>query len=219
MEIQTLINLLKVGALGGSLAFLILSFWLLKAVLGTKDAANNPVPPSKGALFAIFSFMTFSFLFLVTGILAENSSVIIDHFFKDDVSRVRFNKWQYFPENKKIVVGFLEEPRNMSYYIPAQKKRNFDVYVAVRKQDSTPYLQSSFPVLMGAYGVESRPDLDKVLDSQELSQLGNDCIELVLFGVEKKNGKSIEVSRPFTPSKIGSDPIVFNWAVVCAKSG
>jgi hypothetical protein len=219
MEIQTLVSLLKVGALGGSLAFLILSFWLLKAVLSNKDASNNPVPPSRGALFAIFSFMTFSFLFLVTGILAENSSLILAHFFKEDVSRVRFNKWQFFPETKKIVFGFLEEPRNMSYYVPAEKKRNFDVYVAVRKRDSTPYSQGTFPVLIGAFGIESRPDLDKTLDNQELAQLGDDCIELVLFGVQKKDGKSVEVNRPFMPNKVGSDMIVFNWAVVCAKSG
>ena len=45
---EILVELLRVGAIGASLAFLYLSFQLLQQELSLKDAAGNPAPAREG---------------------------------------------------------------------------------------------------------------------------------------------------------------------------
>jgi hypothetical protein len=216
---QILVDLVKVGAIGASLAFLLLSFWLLRAEIRLKDAKNDPLPPRRWNLVAIFAFMIFSLLVFIGGVVSEillsNSPLIVSYFLRDDVVRVRFSGWEYRPEDKKILLGFLEEARNIDYYVPQKQKQDFDVYVAVRKRDAMSYKQGSYPVLIGPYGIESQPDIEKVISDGDLAQLGSECIDLVAVGIERKDGRPAEIVSPFTPAKIAAKTIIFNWAYVC----
>jgi hypothetical protein len=50
---QILVDLVKLGAIGASLAFLLLSYLLLSRETGLKDSAGNPLPPRPTILQAV----------------------------------------------------------------------------------------------------------------------------------------------------------------------
>jgi hypothetical protein len=214
-----LVNLVKLGALGASLAFLYLSYQLLQNESSLKDASNNPVPPRPAMLSAISKFRMSALVFLIVGVIAEiavaSAPSLLQHFLKSDLVRVRFSEWQFFPENKRIAFSFFENRLNTGLFILESEQKRFDVYIAARKKDGTPVNQGHYSVVAGPYEMSSQPLVEKILSAAEAEAIGNDCIEFAAFGLEKVSGKPAKVTAPFDPNNAPSRTVVFNTANAC----
>src|ERR1700674_3088020 len=113
---QILVDLVKLGAIGASLAFLVLAFFLLRREQALRDNQNNPIPPRKTMLAAIGGFMCFALIFLLVGVISEFIlksgtdvlAVVNQLLFRNELVRVRFNSWEYSPEKNLVAFGFEE---------------------------------------------------------------------------------------------------------------
>jgi hypothetical protein len=189
---QILIGLVKIGAIGASLAFLVLSYWLLNKQLGQKDANNNPVSPSPEALKHIAKFRNSALIFLIIGVLSEfvltNSVDFVRYLFRSELVRVRFDDWEFYPEKNMVAFGLAEDRLDTRYYLLPSEQNKYGIYIGIRKKGSLPDDQGRYDLLMGPYQIEtlSRQQLD--LTPEQLKQLGNACVEFTAFAIEKKPG-------------------------------
>src|SRR5690349_12967610 len=109
---QILVDLVKVGALGASLAFLYLSYDLLQKELALKDKDGQPQPPRKEGLDAIRRFRWSAIAFLLIGVASEfflsNGGDVLrsvdEWAFGNRMERILFTRWKFLPESK--MVGF-----------------------------------------------------------------------------------------------------------------
>jgi hypothetical protein len=216
---QILIDLLKVGALGGSLAFLYLSFQLLQAERGLKDAANNPISPRPEILREIRRFRASALVFLLVGVTSElvlsNSANIVLYLLRSDLVRVRFDSWELAPENQTIAFSFLENKMDARQYILPREQGVYNVFVGVRKKDSTPYDYGQYKIVLGPYHVGSLSHTEKTLTTEEQQSLGGGCVEFTAFGIEQQNSKPAEISLPFVPNQAHGRVVPFHTAYAC----
>ncbi|MBR0928997.1 hypothetical protein JQ561_20500 [Bradyrhizobium diazoefficiens] len=220
-----LLDLVKLGAIGASLAFLLLSFQLLKNEQALKNKDGNPAEPRPLFLAAIGNFRRAALTFLVAGVLLEfflsqgplvlaalNQSIL-----KSDLTRVRFTNWEYSPEVKKIVFGFEEDRMDTSLYVAPALKNKYAVYVGVRKKDATAASQGQYDLVLGPYKISNQSNLEKQLSETELASLGQDCVQFTAFGVLKSDTEKADLPKPFIPASNPNEINFFNSATACLQ--
>jgi hypothetical protein len=215
----------KLSAIGASLAFLLLSYRLLAAERALKDHDGNPLPARPEILRDIRRFRRSALIFLIVGVLSE---FFLTHgveviaaanqlLFRDELVRVRFNNWEYAPENQLIGFAFEENHVSTKNYVLPALKDQYDVYVGVRQKTAVPFNRGDFNLMFGPYVLGNQPRLNQTLAGNELALLGHDCIEFTAFGVPKVDGKTVDIALPFDPTKFSPQVSVFNSAGVCAN--
>jgi hypothetical protein len=220
-----LVDLVKLGAVGASLAFLFLSFLLLKQEQGLKDKDGNPLPPRPMFLIAIANFRRAALTFFIVGVVLEffmsqgplvlaavNQSIL-----KSDLVRVRFADWEFAPETKKIVFSFEENRADTAGYVPPAIKNKYSVYVGIRKKDATAPGQGQYDLMLGPYPISNQNNLEKVLNDSELALLGNACVQFTAFGILKSENDAADILRPFIPAASPNHVTVFNSATTCLE--
>lgn len=220
-----LVDLVKLGAIGASLAFLYLSFQLLRSEQALKDKAGNPAPPRPLFLIAIANFRRAALTFFVVGVILEffmsqgplvlaavNQSIL-----KNDLVRVRFADWEFAPEAKKITFGFEENRADTAGYLPPAIKNQYAVYVGVRKKDATAAGQGRYDLMLGPYPISNQNGLEKILSDEELALLGNTCVQFTAFGILKSENGTADFAKPFMPAASPNRVTVFNSATACLQ--
>lgn len=218
-----LVDLAKLGALGASLAFLYLSFQLLKGEQDLKDRDGNPAAPRPSILSAIAKFRAAALTFLIVGVILEffltqgpaiiagvNQSIL-----NKAMLRIRFNNWEFAPENKYVSFGFEENRSDTVGYIPSAMKEQYSVYVGIRKKDATAPDQGQYAIMLGPYAISNQHDLDRTLTDDEMAELGNGCVLFSVFGVLRTGNNAPVLDRPFRPAETSAHIALFNWAVAC----
>ena len=212
-----LVELVKLGAIGASLAFLILSFWLLK-----KEQERDQ--PRADFLSAIVKFRRAALTFFVVGALLEfflsqgplvlaavNQSIL-----QKDLERVRFAEWEYSPESRKIAFSFEENRADTAVFIPSAIKARYDVFIGIRKKDATASGQGKYDLVLGPYPISNQTNLEHVLTDAELTLLGAGCIQFTAFGILKPENGTTEIAKPFLPA-VTPRTTVFNSATACLR--
>ncbi len=220
-----LVDLVKLGAIGASLAFLYLSFQLLRNEQNLRDKDGNPAEPRPQFLTAIGSFRRAALTFLIVGALLEfflsqgpallaavNQSIL-----RNDLSRVRFTDWEYSPEIKKIGFGFEENRVDTAGYVAPALKSKYSVYIGVRKKDVIAAGQGQYDLMIGPYSIANQSNLEKQLSDAEIALLGNSCVQFTAFGVLKPETGTVEIAKPFLPASLSNQVIVFNSATACIE--
>jgi hypothetical protein len=218
-----LVSLAKLGAIGASLAFLYLSFQLLRDEQALKDKNGNPTPPRPLFLIAIANFRRAALTFLIVGAVLEfflsqgpqvlaavNQSIL-----KNDLVRVRFADWEFTPESKKIAFSFEENRADTAGYLPPAIKNKYAVYVGIRKKDATAPGQGQYDLMLGPYPISNQNHLEKVLSDSELSALGTSCVQFTAFGILKSENDAADFTKPFMPAASPNRVTVFNSATAC----
>jgi len=217
---QVLVDLVKVGAIGASLAFLLLSYWLLNKQLARTDANKVPIPPDPEVLKHIQKFRRSALVYLLIGVVSEfilsNSFDLVHYFLRSELVRVRFDDWEYFPENKALAFGFAQDRIDTGLYVLPSEQKNYQVYVGVRKKTATPYAQGQYDLLFGPYQIEtlSRQKVD--LTPEQIKALGNDCVEFTVFGID--SGKKGKLTAPVDVSAGPIKAHVFHAAYACVTT-
>jgi hypothetical protein len=99
---SVLVSLVKIGAIGASLAFLYLSYDLLKKELAL------PVGPRPRALAAISGLTIMALIFFIVGVLSEFMltprvmTAITERFISKELVRAHFYDWNFSPEDPSI---------------------------------------------------------------------------------------------------------------------
>jgi hypothetical protein len=220
-----LVDLVKLGAMGASLAFLYLSFRSLKIEQTLKDKDGNPAASRPPMLAAIANFRRAALSFLVVGALLEfflsqgpevlaavNQSIL-----RNDMVRVRFADWEFAPEKKKITFSFEENRADSANYIPPAIKNKYAVYVGVRKKDATAPGQGQYDLVLGPYQISNQNNLEQTLSESELAMLGNTCVQFTAFGILKSENDSADITKPFVPAASPIRATVFNSATACLE--
>jgi hypothetical protein len=220
-----LVDLVKLGATGASLAFLYLSYRLLKGEQTLKDKDGNPVSPRPELLVAIANFRRAALTFLVVGVLLEffvsqgpavlaavNQSIL-----KNDMVRVRFSDWEFAPETKKITFSFEENRADSANYVPPAIKNKYAVYVGIRKKDATASGQGAYDLVLGPYEISNQNNLERTLSDSEIAMLGNTCVQFTAFGVLKSENGAADITKPFLPASSPFRSAVFNSATACVQ--
>ncbi|MGJ0391242.1 MAG: hypothetical protein ACR650_00540 [Methylocystis sp.] len=213
---QILIELIKLGAVGASLAFLILSYWLLQQEIAKPD-------PRVTILHEIRGFRVSALLFFLAGVSSElgltyggKALEMVEKFsLQSEIKRVRFYEWSYHPERDTVSFGFDENRTSAHRFIPSDSADRYSVIVGIRQQNGQPpeigaYPLAAGPFPMGRQSVELNPSHEKIL------KLGNRCVEYVAFGVKDFiNEEASADSASFTPSKYSGRLVIFNTAAAC----
>ena len=98
-----------------------------------------------------------------------------------------------------------------SRILPSSIARDkYDVYVGLRTRQSTRPLTGEYPILIGPFDFGSTANQQKPVTAEQVAQIG-DCVQFVLFGVEKNS----VLSEPFKPASMATRPVVFNKASSC----
>jgi hypothetical protein len=130
---------------------------------------------------------------------------------------VRFNNWEYAPENQMIGFAFEENHVGTKSYVLPALKDQYDVYVGVRQKTAAPFNHGDYHLMFGPYLLANQSRLDQTLTGNQLALLGNDCIEFTAFGIPKVDGKTVDIALPFDPTKFSQRVSVFNSAGVCSQ--
>ncbi len=220
-----LVDLVKLGAIGASLAFLLLSFWLLKREQDLKDNAGNPATPRPLFLLAIANFRRAALTFFIVGVVLEfflsqgpqvisamNQSIL-----KNELVRVRFADWEFAPEAKKIAFSFEENRADTSGFLPPAIKNKYAVYVGVRKKNATASGQGQYDLMIGPYPISNQNNLEKLLSDDELALLGNSCVQFTAFGILTSEDGSANFTKPFMPAASPNRTTIFNSATACLQ--
>jgi hypothetical protein len=220
-----LVDLVKLGAIGASLAFLYLSYDLLQKEQQLKDKDGNPAAARPEFLREFSRFRTAALTFFIVGVVLEfflsqgplvlaavNQSIL-----KNDMVRVRFSDWEYSPEINKLSFGFEENRADSAAYLPPAMKNKYAVYVGIRKKDATAAGQGQYELMLGPYTISNQSNLERILTDAELAGLGNGCVQFTAFGVLKSEIDSPDIVMPFKPAASPSRVSTFNSATACIQ--
>lgn len=218
-----LLDLVKLGAIGASLAFLLLSYRLLKYETELKDKDGNPAQLRPQVLREIRKFRWSALLFLIVGVLSEfflshGTEVVAglhEVLFRNELVRVRFNDWEFFPEKREIAFGFEQDRFSGSRYVAPGLSDRYQVYVGVRRKAGVAADQGQYDLMLGPYPISNQLAVPKTLTDDEMKALGSECVEFTALGIQREDGKPIEIKLPFDPGKWGGRVIVFNRASAC----
>lgn len=216
-----LVDLVKIGAIGASLAFLYLSYNLLRKEISLKDSTGSPLPARSENLAAIRNFRWAALAFLLVGVTAEflfaQAPPLISawqrKFFGNELVRVRFTNWEYLPEKQRLAFGIEENRVRSNIYVLPEQTNDYMVYVGVRRKTEAPPDQGEYDLVFGPYPISNQGRVEKVLSQAQLDKLGQHCIEFSAFGLEKKDSNNSAVSLPLKPAAVMNK--VFNTATAC----
>jgi len=212
--VDILVQLVQVGGIGGSLAFLLLGYYLLSKEQDKRDGQNNPVPPSQQIIDAIYRFLRYALVFFAVGTAVQIGMTVMQdqlrRWGQSDVAQLIFDRWYFDRPNSRAIVSFSEAAFSDSPVVDKQSRDKYDVYVGLRTRQSTRPLTGEYPVLIGPLDFGSTANQEKPVTAEQVAQFG-DCVQFVLFGVEKNS----VLSEPFKPASMATRPVVFNKASSC----
>jgi hypothetical protein len=219
---DVLVQLIQIGGIGGTLAFLALGYHLLWQAQNRTDGQKNPIPPDKLTIQSTYRFMSYALIFFAVGTAAQISTLFaqeaIKHWNQPALSQLLFDRWVLLTTTKHLSVAFSEAGFDDAPVIPKSKRSAYNIYVGVRAKPVTGPLAGTYPVLFGPFSFGSISSLEKDLSAEQYAALGSgapgSCVQYVLFGVEK----SVQVVEPFDPGTLSPTPIVFNNVFSCTAS-
>jgi hypothetical protein len=215
----TLVQLVNAGIIGASLAFLLVSYWLLNKEISLKDANNNPAVPRPEILDAIRKFRWSALAFFLVGVLSEftlsSGKEIVyvweQHLFGDSRIKEAIDTWEFYPQDKKIGYSLVEERIKTSRYILPGQQEKYHVYVGVRRQMGDPVDRGKYDIIFGPYAIGNTGPITRALTNEEVATLGDGCIEFAAFGTE-----SNDVPRPFLPETVQAK--LLSTAAACLEN-
>jgi hypothetical protein len=220
-----LVDLVKLGAIGASLAFLYLSYNLLQNEQQLKDKDGNPAAARPDFLREFSRFRTAALTFFIVGVVLEfflsqgplvlaavNQSIL-----KNDMVRARFADWEFAPETRKVSFGFEENRADSAGYLPPAIKNKYAVYIGIRKKDATAPGQGQYDLMLGPYPISNQSNLERILTDAELAALGADCVQFTAFGVLKSDSDAPDIVIPFKPAASPGRVAIFNSATACIQ--
>ncbi len=210
-----LVQLIQIGGIGGTLAFLALGYHLLWQAQNRRDANENPVPPDPLTIQSIYRFMTYALVFFAVGIAAQIGTLFAQETIKfwnqPSLSQLLFDRWFYDPGESRVTVSFSEIDFADVPVIANSKRSEHDVYVGIRTKQATKPTVGEYPVLLGPFNFASASNEEKALTADQITRLGA-CVQFVLFGVAKD---SEAFAEPFKPAALPTKPVVFNTVSSC----
>ncbi len=225
-SLQMLIDLVKVGAIGASLAFLYLSQQLLKAELSLKDGAGRPISPRPEALSAIKQSRSAALVFLVVGVMSElllSHTVDITHaltqrLFSKEFAGARFQRWVFDPDAPSIAFEVERNQIQLARSVSPPMMLKTDLYVAVREKGENASNVGTYPLLYGPYQFGNIGLVEVSLKPEEAMKLGSRCAQFSVFGVLRTDDRPTSLRAPFEPGALATPPIVFDAASACVSS-
>jgi len=110
--VDILVQLVQVGGIGGSLAFLLLGYYLLSKEQDKRDGQNNPVPPSQQIIDAIYRFLRYALVFFAVGTAVQIGMTVMQdqlrRWGQSDVAQLIFDRWYFDRPNSRAIVSFSE---------------------------------------------------------------------------------------------------------------
>lgn len=214
-RVEILVQLVQIGGIGGTLAFLLLGYNLLVNEQGLKDAQGNPSTPRPQVFDAIYRFLRYALVFFAVGIAAQVGITLmqdrLQRWNQLDVVQLIFDRWFYDPANNRTIVSFSEVAFSDAPVVEKAKRQNYDVYVGMRARQATRPLAGEYPVLLGPFDFGPAANQERAVTAEQITQLGG-CVQFVLLGVAK-NGAPL--SEPFKPANLSTPPVVFNTVSSC----
>lgn len=206
MDPKFLVQLVQIGGIGGSLAFLLLGFTLLREEQRRKIAR-------RGVLVAIFAFMGVSFVFFLAGcgalILERNSERIVDYALKEwegnyvdaRLVQIGLNQWDR-PDKQHLSFTLTERPFQKGEWLSAGRRSEIQVIVAVRRNAGQPATRGTYPIAFGPYKFASRPRHEETLTEEQQAALGTGQVTFTVFGVPATTTVPDPIPVPLEPSKV-----------------
>jgi hypothetical protein len=215
-----LVDLARLGAIGASLAFLLLSYRLLASA--TKAKVTKPT-----VLREIRRFRSSALLFLIVGVFSEFflshgveiTTALSQLLLKDELIRVRVNDWEYDPATRALGFSLEENRIERKAYVLPKLRDQYDIYVGVRKHETEAFDHGQYRLMIGPYHLATQPHIVKQLTADEVTLLGKACVEFTVFAITKENGNTVTMTRTFDPSTFGHGATVFHSSVVCPSDG
>jgi len=187
--VNILIQLVQIGGIGGSLAFLLLGYYLLSKEQDMRDAQGNRLAPRPEVFEAIYRFLRYALIFFVVGIAAQIAVALmqgqLQRWSKLDVVQLIFDRWFYDPEHKRAIVSFSEAAFSDAPVVEKENRHSYDIYVGLRARESTGPTIGEYPVLFGPLDFASTANVERAVTSEQIATLGS-CVEFVLFGTRAR---------------------------------
>lgn len=212
-NVDIIVQLVQIGGIAGTLAFLLLGYFLL--------AAEQAKPQPNPATFdAIYKFLRYALVFFVVGIGAQILVPAVQDTLRrwnqPEVVQLIFDRWNFEPGAKKAAVSFSEASFADTPVVEKSSRGDYAVYVGLRARQAVGARNGEYPVLLGPLDFSSARNVEKVMTDAQAAALGGgasgSCIQFVLFGVEKS---AAPLTEPFKPSELPTPPIVFNNVYWC----
>lgn len=212
-SLDIIVQLVQIGGTAGSLAFLLLGYFLLAA-------EQNKPQPSAAAFDAIYKFLRYALVFFIVGIAAQILVPLVQDTLRrwnqPEVVQLIFDRWIFEPGARRAAVSFSEASFADTPVVEKSNRGDYAVYVGLRARQAIGARNGEYPVLLGPLDFSSARNVEKVVTDAQAAALGvgaaNSCIQFVLFGVEKS---AAPLTEPFKPSELTPSPIVFNNEYWC----
>ena len=212
---EILVQLVQIGGIGGTLAFLLLGYHLLVSEQALKDAQGNPATPRPSIFDAIYRFLRYALVFFAVGIAAQVGVTLMQdrlhRWSQLDVVQLIFDRWFYDPEHKRTIVSFSEVAFADAPIVKRNRRHDYDVYVGLRPMEATRPLAGVYPVLLGPFDFATASNQEAQVTEAQTTALAG-CVQFALFGVAK-NGPAISI--PFEPAQLSPPPVIFNTVSSC----
>jgi len=212
-SLDIIVQLVQIGGIAGTLAFLLLGYFLLAA-------EQNKPQPNRVTFDAIYKFLRYALVFFIVGIGAQILVPAVQDTLRrwnqPEVVQLIFDRWIFEPGANKAAVSFSEASFADTPVVEKSSRSNYAVYVGLRARQAIGARNGEYPVLLGPLDFSSARNVEKVMTDAQAAALrggvANSCIQFVLFGVEKS---ASPLSEPFKPSELPTPPIVFNNVYWC----
>jgi hypothetical protein len=126
-------------------------------------------------------------------------------------SQLRFSAWHVQGANQRIGFSLEETTFSDSPFIQQEDRSEYDVYVAARHPAAARFNEGEYPVLIGPFDFGRRSDVVASITEQQMTALGSECIQLVLFALQRSSQPKV----PFLPSKLMIKPKVLHAVQSC----
>jgi hypothetical protein len=181
--LQVLVQLLQLGGIGASLAFLYLGYRLLENEQKLRDNANNPASARPEVLAGIRSFLMFSLLFFVIGVLAYAGLYLLERSYpRDDFTQISLSDFELDQASRIFKYAFSETRSADLQLVRNDKRSDYKIYLALRAQVPNQFLDGEFVSLLGPFQFGTLQQRVAMLTPEQVSLLGTGCVEYFLFG-------------------------------------
>jgi len=212
--LEVLVQLVQIGGIGGTLAFLLLGYKLLADERAMTDAQGNRV--ARPDVFeAIYKFLRYALVFFVVGIAAQVGITLMQdrlhRWGQSDSVQLIFDRWFYDDDNKRATVSFSQATLSDRSGVERAKRSDYAVYVGMRARRASKPQAGEYPVLLGPFNFGPAQEQEKQLTEEQKTLLGK-CVQFVLFGVANSEQ---ELAEPFKPAMLATRPVVFSSVSSC----